>query len=217
MIEPNNINFVTNTLKGFCRDRNQDDILIIHNENFSLFVLFDGVSSYVDSIDYIYACKLYIKENYEKYLLRKFGLRDLFFDMHNQLMDSEFEGKSTCSALLIYPDYKKGYILNLGDSRIYSFSNTYLEPLTKDDNLPGNNRILLKYLGKKELTLDDFIQTPINIESNFLLCSDGFYSLMEMSLNKYFPILHYKRKGNIIKAINQLQFGINKDDSMSFS
>jgi len=181
-----NIAIISGSKKGINRIKNQDDVLILNNDQFHLFVLFDGVSSYLDSIGYIKTCKSYLKDNFEKYIKGESGLQNLFYSMHKHMCNLEFDGKSTCSSLLIYKYNTNGYLLNVGDSRIYAFSDSFLESITLDDNLPGNKNILTKYLGKDELKFEDFAQVPINVESNYLLCSDGFYSLMEMNLKKYF-------------------------------
>jgi len=203
----------TNTLKGISRFRNQDDILILNNDFFYLVILFDGVSSLENSIDYVQICKKYIKRNYLKYLMNDPKLNDLMYDMHLYSLKSKIKGKSTCSALLIYPKHNISYVLNIGDSRIYAFSNHFLEPLTKDDTLIGNSNILIKCLGNEGLKYDDFVQKTVETSNNFLLCSDGFYSLMEANIKRYFSILHFKRRNSIINAIDKIQRGFNNDDS----
>lgn len=40
-----NLKYISNSKKGIERDKNQDRFFILENENYSLFIIFDGVSS----------------------------------------------------------------------------------------------------------------------------------------------------------------------------
>ena len=215
MIDENrNITFIHNSLQGSRREKNQDDILILSDSNFYLFVLFDGVSSLSGSWDFIQACKRFIKDNHIQYVRNnKINVRELIYQMHVASFDAGENGKSTCSALLLKPDDNKAYAVSIGDSRIYAFTNSYMEVLTTDDTLSGNNNFLTRYIGKEGLRPDDIDLIQINADQNFLICSDGFYSLMEKDRKTYFKIFHYKRKGNIVNAISRLQKNKNRDDS----
>jgi len=208
-----NRTIICNSLKGIARLQNQDDIWFMHTDTYSLFILFDGVSSLKKSIDYIQYCKYYLNKNYNLYINSEVKLDRLIYDMHLSSLSSSIYGKTTCSALLLHFNLHKAFIVNVGDSRIYSFSNYFLEPLTVDDNLSGNSRILTKYIGLEELMLDDITQKEIDITQNFLICSDGFHNLMEEDIKKYFMIFQYKRNKNIVNAINRLQTNKNRDDS----
>nr|WP_320060045.1 hypothetical protein [uncultured Bacteroides sp.] len=204
---------VCNSLQGIARMQNQDDIWFMCTSTYSIFILFDGVSSLNRSIDYIQYCKRFLDINYHSYLNSDIKLDELIYDMHLSSLASSIDGKTTCSVLLLHFDSNKAFIVNVGDSRIYSFSNSFLEPLTVDDNLPGNNRVLTRYIGLEELMLNDIMQKEVDMQQNFLICSDGFYTLMEENIKKYFMIFQYKRNKNIINAINRLQTNKNNDDS----
>ncbi len=204
---------VCNSLQGVARMQNQDDIWLMHTSAYSIFILFDGVSSLNRSIDYIQYCKRFLDINYNSYLNSNIKLDELIYNMHLSSLASSIYGKTTCSALLLHFDLHKAFIVNAGDSRIYSFSNSFVEPLTIDDNLPGNNRVLTKYIGLEELELGDIKQREFDIKQNFIICSDGFYTFMEENIKKYFMIFQYKRKKNIVNAINRLQINKNNDDS----
>lgn len=212
--ENRNITFVHNSLQGNEREKNQDDVLILSDSDFCLFVLFDGVSSLSGSWDFIQVCKRFIKENHVQYVSGdKINLKGLIYQMHVTLFDVGENGKSTCSALLMKSGDNNVYAVSIGDSRIYSFTNSYMEKLTTDDNLSGNSNFLTRYIGLDGLRPDDIDLIQVNANQNFLICSDGFYSLMEKDLKTYFKIFHFKRKGNIINAISRLQKNRNRDDS----
>ncbi len=212
--ESSHITIVHNSLQGVHRKRNQDDILLHSNRDSHLFVLFDGVSSLNESIDFIQSCKHFIQENYIQYIGEdKIDLEGLVYDMHKESLKTGKIGKTTCSALLLKKRLNNGYVVSVGDTRVYVFSNSYLEPLTRDDNLPGNSNILTKCIGWDGLRPDDIDQIEVDANQNFLICSDGFYSMMEKNVMSYFRIFHFKRKGNIINAINRLQKDNNRDDA----
>lgn len=204
---------VSNSLQGVARNSNQDDVLIINHSEYDLYMIFDGVSSINTSISYIQECKKYIYEHHESYLLKQPLLKELIYDTHMYSLNFQELGKSTCCALVIYKT-GKAYIVNIGDSRIYAFSNCYLEQLSTDDSICIDNRsFLTKCLGMDNLSVDDIKQLEVEPDQNYILCSDGFYSLMEIKLKRYFQILQFKRGKNILNAINQLQIDNNKDDS----
>lgn len=204
---------ISNSIKGKDRSHNQDDTLLIEDGSFYLFFLFDGVSSLNLSIDYIQICKQYIKSSYKKYFVDQVKLSDLMYDTHNFSLTKGVYGLSTCSAFYLSKIDKNGYFFNIGDSRIYEYSNQFIEQITIDDSLPGSKNILTKCLGSLEISQKDFFQKNIILQDGILLCSDGFHSLMEKERKKYFSILQYKRAGNIFNAIERLQVNANSDDS----
>ena len=120
---------------------------------------------------------------------------------------------STLSVLLINKLDDKVNFINIGDSRIYIFTNQFLEKITSDDTLQGNHNILTKCLGIETLALEDFKMHEINFSYNFLMCTDGFYKLMEENLKEYFTTINFKYLRNIEKRISLLQKRKNKDDS----
>lgn len=207
--------FVTSTLKGEKRSKNQDDILIIDQDRYYLFLLFDGVSSSNNSYDFIQVCKKFIIKNNLKYLTDEIRLSELLYDTHSYSIKNlqKEKGFSTCSAICILKENLSAYYFNIGDSRIYEYSNQFLEQITHDDNLPGNSNYLTKFLGSLEIIKSDFKQEKIDLKHGILMGTDGFYSLMERKRKLYFPILQFKKPKNIINAIERLQRGINNDDS----
>lgn len=216
MIDNNkNITYISNSIKGEKRSKNQDDTLFINEDNYYLFFLFDGVSSSEYSYDFIQVCKRYINNNHHKYFTKEVKLDELLFDTHCYSI-KEFDKKvgfSTCSAIFLNKKNLVSYFFNIGDSRIYEYSNQYLEQITRDDNLPGNSNYLTKSLGSSEIKKEDFKQEKINLNYGFLICSDGFYSLLERNKSLYFSILHFKKPQNIINSLKRIQTGINNDDS----
>lgn len=88
------------------------------------------------------------------------------------------KGGSTFSAVLIDHD-RRPLLVNIGDSRIYSFSgNSPVERLTRDDSLAeavgGHGRELLQFVGMGEGMQAHILPIPHNVE-NLALTTDGIH------------------------------------------
>lgn len=206
--------YTLNSVKGTKRTKNQDGLLVLSRDNISLFIVFDGVSSNKDS-------HVFIKE-YSKIINKGFressnfinDLPDIFYNANLDLINMEIDGYSTiCLLLFDNNKEKKIKFLNIGDSRIYNFTKTYLEKITQDHSLGEKNNILTKFLGSNQLKKSDFQLNTLNEGEGFLLCTDGFYQLMENNLKKYFKIINFKYLKNISKALSKEQAYLNNDDS----
>ncbi len=136
----------------------------------------------------------------------------LFYDVNSEMIGLRISGKSTISALFFSKINETAKYINIGDTRIYVFTNQFLEQITIDDSLIGLENIITKCLGN-DLAIEDF--QPKNIEKhyNYLLCTDGFYKIMEEELKDYFNTLNFKNLTNIKKKITYLQRRKNRDDS----
>jgi len=199
--------------KGIKREKNQDRILTIDRDSYYLFIIFDGVSSYPHSYLFINEFKKRLKEKLRKIKISKSNLSKILYDVHIEVLSCGINGMSTMSVLFFNKLTKKNYFINIGDSRIYIFTNQFLEKVTIDDSLPGKKNIITKCLGLNTLTLNDFKINNIYFGYNFLICTDGFYELMENNLKEYFTTLNFRNFRNIEKKINLLQRRTNKDDS----
>lgn len=207
--------YIFNSKKGIKRTKNQDNLLILDKPYYQLFIVFDGVSSNENSYNYIKAFKKDLRLNISlhKHANELNMLNSLFYQIHQNLQKENMNGESTLSVLYISKLTKTYKFLNIGDSRIYSFNNKYLEKITRDDSIPNKN-ILTRYLGKRDLKLEDFNLTDINeFDKNFLICTDGFYSLMENELKIFFETINFKHLSNIKKKLSYLQKNKNEDDS----
>ena len=140
-------------------------------------------------------------------------LDKVLYEINKKLIQSGLQGMSTLSLLFFNKIRNNVEFLNIGDSRIYIFTNQYLEKITEDDALLGRNNIITKYLGLEALTLDDFQLEKTSKDCNYLLCTDGFYTLMENELKEYFKTLNFRKLQNVKKKLLSLQKGNNSDDS----
>ncbi|MFA6400015.1 MAG: hypothetical protein WCX31_00085 [Salinivirgaceae bacterium] len=208
-----NLKYIQHSKKGIRRDRNQDRSLIIAKKNYTLFMVFDGVSSRPDSYHFINKFKATFRNRIKNLDLKESNLNCILFEVHNDILKLKINGSSTLSILFFNNKEGDAGFINIGDSRIYHFNNQYLEQITVDDSLPGISNIITKYLGMEKLSLMDFALTPINLKGDYLMCTDGFYGLMENNLKDYFFILNFKYLRNIKKYILKIQRRKNEDDS----
>lgn len=210
LMNSTNICFIDGSKKGLKRSRNQDANQILRNKNYDLFLIFDGVSSNHNSHILVKAFKKKLVRRWDRWQNGEFA--ELFYLTHEEILSEKTPGAATLSALLMAHSSRKAYYLNIGDSRIYGFTNRYIRKLTKDDSLKNRN-IITKYLGMSEFDISDFQFNSIDYEQNFLLCTDGFYTLMEKNLKDYFLAFNFKRIGNIKRKLSVLQRRKNNDDS----
>lgn len=210
---PVNLNYISNSKKGIHREKNQDRISIIEKDNYYLFIVLDGVSSMPLSYLFINEFKKRLQIVSNKYIISENNLPEILFQIHNEVLNLGINGMSTMSVLFINKHSKKVGFINIGDSRIYIFTNRFLEKITIDDTLSGSRNIITKCLGQKSLTIEDFELKNTHIKYNFLICSDGFYELMENDLKEYFVTLNFKYFKNIKNKLSSLQISKNNDDS----
>ena len=205
--------YIVDSLKGVKRKKNQDGYLILSNENISIFIVFDGLSSNEFSYIYINIFKEKIKKEFEDNENFHQSISDILFKIHLSLINSGAKGYSTISMIVYRKKMDIVEFLSIGDSRIYIFTSSYLESITKDDNLSERKNILTRYLGSPQLKREDFQLKKINSKCHFLICTDGFYSLMETELKEYFRIINLKYLKNILNGLKRLQTTFNSDDS----
>jgi len=209
------LKYIHHSKKGLKRERNQDKILVIEKELYYLFFVFDGVSSISTSHLFIKYYIQKIRSNIHKLSPSGDNLKKILYDTHNEFFnsDTKIEGMSTLSVLFYNKLDKSAHYISIGDSRIYLFDNQFIEQITTDHSLLNSPNIITKCLGTPELTLDDFLQVEIMGTYNYLICSDGFYKLMESNLMEYFEAYNFKNQANIRKKLSSLQRKLNNDDS----
>lgn len=177
-------------------------------------MIFDGVSSCTDSHVFIKEYIKIIKEEFKSNnnFLRE--LEDILYSANLNIIKKNIDGYTTVSLLLFSGfNYSSVQYLNIGDSRIYHYTNTFLEKITQDHNVGQQKNILTKFLGSNQLESSDFQLKTAPISSNYILCTDGFYVLMENKLKRYFNIINFIYLNNVLKALKKEEVSINKDDS----
>ena len=110
--------------------------------------------------------------------------------------NAEKQMRTTCAALVL--DQSHAYIGHVGDSRVYAFSKNKVLKRTLDHSVPQmlaltgeikeseirfhpERNILLRVMGEKWESPMQELQKPIPLRkcNAFLLCSDGFWELIE--------------------------------------
>ncbi len=209
--------YISDSIKGRNRAINKDRTLIIESEDFHLFALFDGISSAKSSKKGIQKSIHFIRKNYRLYLKDLLPEIDrLLFDLNSDLVSSNLEDPySTCSLLLIPQNSCKSIqYVNIGDSRIYSISNQYLKLFSEAEQSELNKNQLSNYLGKPDLDSRILKISTIQRKSeNFIICSDGFYKIMENHKRQFFKIFQYGYLKNLQKALKKEISKKNTDDA----
>jgi serine/threonine protein phosphatase PrpC len=207
------LKYLSKSKKGLRRDRNQDRLLIVDETDYYLFLVFDGVSSLSESYLFINILKKRIKSKLHKLYSTGSNLGDLLFEAHSEALYEKVDGMSTVSGLFYSKRVDCANYISIGDSRVYIFSNQYLEKVSEDDSLQDRPNILTRCLGTPDLSLNDFRPKEVETNHNFLICTDGFYNLMSENLKEYFSTYNFKNFRNIEKKLSHLQRGKNSDDS----
>ncbi len=209
--------YITDSIKGRNRTKNKDGTLIIKSDNFSLFALFDGVSSAKDAKKGVQKAIRFIKKHHLLYLRGLLPEIDrLLYDLNLDLVSSNLDDPFTTCSLLLIPNKssKPLQYVNIGDSRVYSVTRQYLKSYTDKDQSKIFKNQLSSYLGKPGLESRFFKISEIQRSSeNFIICSDGFYQIMESHKHKFFKIFQFRYLKNLQKALRKEILRKNTDDA----
>ena len=160
----------------------------------------------------------YIKKNQAKYYsVDFFDFAGLMFETNQFLLNQKIaEVKTTyCSVCLTTNHPNTIHYSSLGDSRVYLINPQYLTQLTKDDKYLASQNIITKCLGMQGLQKDDFYGSVHSIldTEQILLCSDGFYNLMEKKKIAFFETFAKHYLNPIKNNLHELIKKNNHDDS----
>lgn len=206
---------LSDSTKGIERNVNKDRVWTQENQSFILAVLFDGISSAEDANKGIDLAVKVLNEYSLEDLKEVFSLKPLIKKLNEAILGSAFSSPyTTCSLAVVDKRTSDVVSANVGDSRVYEISPQYKKQLSKDDNLLHNKNVVTRYLGMVDLDVEQILESHFNIQqSRILLCSDGFYSLFEENLSRFYEILNFSRAGNIRKALKAEINGHNSDDA----
>lgn len=212
------MSYIFDSRKGKKRKVNKDVLaLSVNAGHFVLFALFDGVSSKINGKIGASISANYIKRFSNKYCVGEYCLLDnLLLDLNKNIIESGYtEAYTTCTLVAVDRNNKSNiYVSHVGDSRVYIISNKYINCLTQDHKKNKTN-ILEKYLGLVDLGIEDIncINHVINENEKLLICSDGFYVLMENALSSFYDAFKYKKLSTIKKHLKKLVYNKNNDDA----
>lgn len=201
-----NIKYIAKTNKGRVRRANEDYFFakkILADEY--LFVVADGmgghqagdVASKLGTDTFVSAYKNYRNQSKEIMESLKLAIEEANKRiLELALRDSDKRGMGTTFSAIVLKDYM-GYVVHIGDSRIYSIRNNKIRKITKDHtfvekmveegkiskneaiNHPQKN-ILYMSLGVREYLTPQYIK-DLQFEDGdlLLLCSDGLTNMIE--------------------------------------
>jgi serine/threonine protein phosphatase PrpC len=205
------------SIKGNDRTENEDNQLIIEDSFCKLFFLFDGVGGSANGKGATICAIDFINRNYQAYFLENdYDTKKLFFDTNSYVLNSGLkDALTTICCLIILLDGKRKFIIsNVGDTRAYSFTFQTVRQVSTDDKLSLRSNVITKCIGMRDFKLSDVHKFNIQSDQeNFLLCTDGFYSLFEENKLKFLNILNSENDLLISKKINAMVKGRNTDDA----
>ncbi|MFI3255176.1 MAG: protein phosphatase 2C domain-containing protein [Eubacteriales bacterium] len=132
----------------------------------------------------------------------------------NQDIVEKRKGKSgscTLSGILATPE--KNFFVHVGDSRIYQQTKNKFRPMTEDHVTEKGE--LFDFMGKEHDLAIDFWEEPQR-GGSYLLCSDGFYHLMDWEL-AFLSLCRASRSkiGKIIEELTELVIAKGERDNCS--
>lgn len=211
------LKYIADSIKGTQRIENKDRTLVLSSEDYLLAILFDGISSAAEANKGIGIAVDFIEKNYSLFYAtdKWYDLSSLMFEAHRAAIQPELNDPyATFNAVCVSRKKEWAVFSNLGDSRTYEVTPQYIKQRSKDDNLLHNKNVVTKYLGMIELKKEDFLVNNFDVaDKRILLCSDGFYSLLEEDRKDFHSILNFDRPGYIKKALFNKISGKNLDDS----
>ena len=206
--------YVADSVKGMQRERNQDRVYVINEPGYGLFIVFDGVSSYPESYRYIETFTEFLDENHHEWLDNgKNGLGQLLYLAYLHCRKTFIAGSTTLSALFFPGESLLPVMVSIGDSRIYALRKKNWVSLTEDDNVPEMPSILTRWVGHDYLSAEDFRPVEVSLYEQFLLCSDGFYGVMEQNREAFCQAMKLLEIEKVKETIHHLMGEKNSDDA----
>jgi len=185
-----------------CREYNEDNYgMEIHGES-RCFVLADGLGGHgggdVASEAAVTAvCKIFRSEGYTDTFFEKACQTAQEAILAEQEKANNYNGMKTTLVILVLAD-GFAYYAHVGDSRLYFLNEGHIKERTYDHSVPQmlalskeikekeirhhpDRSKLLRVLGVKDDSPKCDVSKPIKLRGNlsFLLCSDGFWELVE--------------------------------------
>jgi len=192
----------TRTHKGRVRSSNEDSLLL---DRPYLFAIADGMGGYnAGEVASRLALERLKKEKEDLYGKSGFALIAKLYqvmrDINNEVYekakaDSSLEGMGTTLAGVYFNGKGKGYVFNVGDSRVYLLRQNQLRQITRDHSLvaemvehgeitqeeafnhPRKN-MLTRGIGVDESVNGDVFVIDVYTDDVILLCSDGLTDML---------------------------------------
>lgn len=211
------IHYISDSLQGLTHTENQDGFLILDEEKYCLFAVFDGVSCSKNPKKGVENAIKFIEQYHQRFIdSSTIRFKEMMYAANQDILQTRIPESLTTYALAGFFKEEPSvlYYSNLGDSRIYYIRNEVIHQLTTDDTLwPGSN-ILTKCLGGEKLLPDDFREGQYKLKEGILfLASDGCYGIWERNRKELLQIFN---KSDLIvfhSYFSKLLKGYNADDA----
>ena len=184
------------------RSVNEDSIGEYNGDNLSGFVLCDGLGGHGMGDKASSLVRDVFLNRFHNAKSAKNVLKEAFMAAQDILMAEQkkqkAEKKMKTTAVALALDYKKAYIGHVGDSRLYVFRDNKVEKRTLDHSIPQmlvlsgdikeeeirhhpDRSMLMRVMGNEWEKPAFELMKPLPIKKcqAFLLCSDGFWELIE--------------------------------------
>lgn len=142
-------------------------------------------------------------------------LRSLVLLANEKLKNSRYERPYTTACLMYINIEHDPWIqfCSIGDTRGYVISPSNIVQITKDHISEHAKNVITHCLGMHDIfTGDIFISEKIYGET-FLVCTDGFYSVMDKSIPLFHSVFKDTRVSNFSKKMRNILKGNNSDDA----
>jgi serine/threonine protein phosphatase PrpC len=203
--------YIHHTLKGTRTKENGDNYLIIEKENYLLLAIFEGVDSAINSHKANLLAMTFIELYHDDFLAKEIRLDKLMYACNRYMLGRDIPQAYTgYSTVLIGNDpLKTTYFTGMGSPRVYAVMNQNIKDITKK----AEANSIPKYLGESKLTEHDFRQERTMLTTNtLLLCTKGFYNILEKAPARFCDILNKKSMKTINDDLLTAIGNKNKDD-----
>jgi len=211
------IHYISDSIQGLTHTENQDGYLILDEEKYCLFAVFDGVSRSKNPKKGVESAIKFIEQHHQRFIdSSTMWFKEMMYAANQDILQTGIPESLTTYALAgFFKDEPSVlYYSHLGDSRIYYIRNEEILQLTTDDTLwPGSN-ILTKCLGSGGLLPDEFCKEKYKLKEGLLfLASDGCYEIWERNRKKLLQIFNKSDLNVFHSYFSKLLKGHNADDA----
>lgn len=208
------VSHVAESIQGEHRTVNKDRYgFFSRGETEFLVVMLDGVSSEANAK---HGTRMALTLFEREFMKGKISdLRDLVLLANEKLKKSKYEGPYTTACLMYINIEQNPWIqfCSIGDTRGYIITPSNIIQITKDHVSKYAKNVLTHCLGMQNISKDAiFISEKMHGET-FLVCTDGFYSIMEKSIPSFHGIFKNTRVNNFSKKLKNILKGNNSDDA----
>jgi serine/threonine protein phosphatase PrpC len=206
---------IHHTLKGIRKKENGDNYLIIEKETYLLLAIFEGVDRAINSHRANLLAMTFIELHHDEFLAEEIKLNQLMYECNRYILDRNIPQSYTGFSVVFIPNdpIKTTYFSCMGSPRIYAVMNEGIRDITKKV-ITGSMDIIPGYLGASTLTENDFKQYPVKlVTSTLVLCTRGFYSVLEKSPAQFCHILNKKNMKNITDDLLNAITNKNRNDA----